>query len=394
MKKSSNPLVVLTAAALSLPGMVPKTAHAQSAPEKYSMNYRFTQYQEEDQSGSTTDTGEGVERYDIEVHQVDFVAPVSSVVSLKFDVSTETMSGASPWFVRPNLDGKAVQVMSGATIEESRDEYGLSANFYHENKRVGLGFRRSTENDYDSNSLNLNASVWLNGNNTTIDVGFSFSDDTVTPTQAPFIDPNRVQKEEKNSESLSITVSQIVNKTLLVGGGLTYANYDGFLSDPYKLTFVENNIQRDNRPDRRSQVSIDLNLRKYFEKLSGALHTDYRFYDNSWGVSSHTLAFGWYQNFNTWQLSTRLRLYDQTAANFYRNFYQVARADGYYSSDYRLSAFGATSYRIALSKNYDFGVFTIAYENYNSGEGFDSDNELNPGLVDFSFFTLGFDYNF
>ena len=394
MKSNSKKLMALTTAALALPGMIPKTAQAQTIPDSYKLSYRFTEYKEEDQPASTTNTGEAVERYDISVHQFAFVAPISSQVSLNLDVSTETMSGASPWYVIEGADGKPVQVMSGATIEESRDDISFSANFYQEQARIGLGWSQSTENDYESNSANFNTSIWFDDKNTTLDFGFSFSDDIIEPTQSQDIDPNRVTKENKDSQSISMGLSQVVNKNLLVGAGLGFSVYDGYLSDPYKLTVVEGSAVRDSRPDSKEQLSLDFRLRQYIERFSASVHADYRFYDNDWGVNSHTLGLGWHQNVNTWLLSLGIRWYDQSAANFYSNFYSEARDDGYHSSDYRLSAYGALSYRLGVSKNFEFGTFKITYENYNSGEGMESEDELNPGLVDFQFFTVGFDYSF
>jgi hypothetical protein len=395
MGVKSKKLMALTAAALSLPGMVPKAAQAQTTmPEKFTASYRFTEYKESDQPGSTTSTGESVSRYDISIHQFSLVAPVSSQISLNLDASSESMSGASPWYVAQGDDGKPVQVMSGATIDESRDDISLSANFYRENSRVGIGIARSSENDYESNSANINASIWFNDKNTTLDVGFSFSDDTIKPTQDLTIDPGRVKEEEKDSESFSVGISQVVNKTLLLGAGISYTTYDGYLSDPYKLAVVEGVALRDNRPDSKEQIAFDLKLRKYLKKYHAAIHADYRYYDNNWGVSSHTLGLAWYQNIRTWQLSGGIRWYDQASANFYRHFYTEERLDNYYSSDYRLSSYGALSYRLGLSKRYDFGTFKITYENYDSGKGTKSDGDLNPGLVDFSFITIGFDYHF
>ncbi len=386
-------LMALATAALSLPGMIPKNAQAQSVPDKFTVSYRYTDYKEAEQAASTTSTGESVERYDIEVHQLSVVAPISSQVVLNADVVTESMSGASPWYI-VNVDGKPIQVMSGATIEESRDDISLSANFYQERSRVGLGIGRSTENDYESTSANINSSIWFNGKNTTVDIGFGFSDDTITPTRDIAIDPGRVREEEKDSESLSIGISQVVNKTLLVGAGLGYAVYDGYLSDPYKFASVRGSAYRDNRPDSKNQLSLEFKLRKYLSSYSAAIHADYRYYDNNWGVSSHTLGMGWYQNIGTWQLSGDLRVYDQTEANFYRNYYTEQRADGYYSSDYRLSAYGAVRYRLGVSKSFEFGTLKLVYENYDSGKGFSSEGDLNPGLVDFQFIMLGFDYKF
>ena len=393
MKKNSKPLMALTAAALSLPGMTVKTANAQTVPEDFSFDYRFTEYQEEAQEASTTNTGESVERYAIEIQQFGIVAPLSSTVVMSLDASTETLSGASPWYIQED-DGQIEQVMSGATIEEERNEISLGTNIYADNQRLGLSITQSTENDYESTSFNANTSKYFNDDNTTLDLSFSFSDDTITPTQDPMGD-TRITEDDRNTESYSIALSQVINKTFLIGGGFSYTKSKGYLSDPYKLVSVAGALTEDSRPDTREQIAIDVKARKYFEGIEGAFHTDYRYYTNNWGVNSNTISFGWYQNLGSWQLASSMRYYDQKAANFYSNVFENVRGDGFYSNDYRLSSFGATSYRVGLTKTFiDVGLITIAYENYQSGEGLHSDDDLNPGLVNFDLFTAGFSYKF
>ncbi|MEO0443832.1 MAG: DUF3570 domain-containing protein [Pseudomonadota bacterium] len=390
MKKRSTALLALTTAALGLPGIVPKSANAQAVPEKFTASYRFTEYQEDAQPAAVDNNvvvNEEVDRYDISVHQISIKGPASSNVEFGVDLITETLSGASPWYVIEGSDGQPVQIMSGATIEEERDEIKLNVGFYPNSSRLGFGLSYSNENDYEAIGANISNTLWLNDNNTTIDFGFSFSIDEINPTQEQGI--TRVKSEDKDSESVFLGLSQVINKTLLVGANVSYTIHDGFLSDPYKQVSVAGVLEADSRPDNRKQAALDLRLRKYLPNYATALHADYRFYDSSWDVSSHTLSLGAYKNIGTWQLVGRLRWYDQSAASFYRDFYTAPRADLFYSSDYRLSGYDALSFKVGLNKYYDFGTFYISYEDYSS-----TGNGSNPGLVDFNFFTIGLDYKF
>ena len=387
MKSSKEALLVLTTAALALPGMTPKTVHAQAVPENFTASYRFNQYQEDGQPGNKSFSGEAVERFDISVHQFSLAGPISDNFAISLNALTETLSGASPWWVEPSLDDDVtpVTVMSGATIEESRDEINLSISNYGESSRTGYGVSTSRENDYNSLSANINRTLWFNNNDTTIDFGYSFSIDELTPTQLDGV--SRVTEEDKNRNTFFVGFSQVVNKGLVVGGNFSYSIHNGFLSDPYKLAYVGTGTVADSRPDTRKQAALDLLLRQYFPSISTALHVDYRRYNDSWAVTSNTFSAGPYVNVGDWQVSLVARLYQQSSSNFYRAFYNTERADGYYSSDYRLSNYEATSYRLGLSRAYEFATLYMRYEDYTSSGD-------NPGLVSFNFFTLGLDYKF
>ena len=426
MKEKSKKLAAITTAAFALPGMLPKTAMAQSAPEDYEVSYRYNKYQEGD---GTTNPGtanqSSIARYDIDIHQLAIIAPVSSRFALSLDVASENMSGASPWFITENNDGEAIVNFSGPSITEERNDVSIAANYYLDNARIGVGIANSTENDYVSNSVSLSTGLLFNDKNTTLDFGLSYSDDEVNP-RITFLNPTfdddgnpdtpevptlpqdlipidqfdggRVEeRQDKESVSFFTGVSQIINKNLLLGGGFSYGRSTGFLSDPYKLVEVAGpfNLLRDSRPDEREQVSVEARARQFLPSIYAALHADYRYYTNTWGVDSHTLSFGWYQNFASWQPSLRVRLYDQSEANFFDNSFEEERADGYYSSDYRLSTYSAVSVKAGLKKKVSFGSLHLSYENYQTGESYlDSDAALSPALVDFDLFSLGFNSHF
>ncbi len=80
-----------------------------------------------------------------------------------------------------------------------------------------------------------------------------------------------------------------------------------------------------------------------------------------------------------------MRWYEQGHADFYRPYFTVARDDGNYTSDYRLSAYGSLAYRLSAQNTWNQWAFAMALEYYDSNEGFTlhAVDEGNPGLVDF-----------
>jgi len=148
----------------------------------------------------------------------------------------------------------------------------------------------------------------------------------------------------KNRLGMLVGASHILAKNTLISGTLSYALLDGYLSDPYKLASVAGNLVKDNRPYWNEQLALTLSFRQFFDEANGALHVDYRFYTSTWNLDSNTLDLAWYQNLgHGWQLIPSVRAYKQTKAEFYQPVYDTTRTDGYYSSDYRLSAFSANS---------------------------------------------------
>lgn len=380
-------LLALTAASLGLPAMTPKTARAQTQPEGFSASYRYSQYAEGKQPASLSSEG-AVERFNIDIHQLRLQTPMLGNAAISVDLVSETLTGASPWFITPDADGEPVQTLSGATIDEQRDEINIAANIYGAHARTGMGVSYSTENDYESLGFRLNHSSYSDDKNSTLDFAIGGSVDTITPTQEPGI--VRVENEGKNSVYGSVGFSHAFTKTLLIGVSGSYSVFEGFLSDPYKLVWVEGDLLADSRPSEKRQAAFDARLRNYFPSVDTALHVDYRHYGDSFGVVSNTLKLGAFKNLGSWQFSATARWYIQDSANFHRNFFEVSRADGFYSSDYRLSDFQALSYSAGIKKEFGFGAVRLNYESYEStGDG----DTPNPGLVDFQLVSLGIDFS-
>jgi len=93
VKEQNKKLAAITAAAFALPGMMPKSVIAQTIPEEYESSYRYSNYREGG-SGEVDADGNAVPRYDIDIHQVALVAPVSSRLVFTVDAGTERMSQA------------------------------------------------------------------------------------------------------------------------------------------------------------------------------------------------------------------------------------------------------------------------------------------------------------
>jgi hypothetical protein len=385
----NNALTALTAAAMALPGI---QANAAQVADEFDFGYRFYTY-EEDQISEQNAVGGPLDRYDIDVNQFNLIAPLSDKFQLGVNYQNERLSGASPWFTLLNDEGEAIQVLSGPTIEDERTDGALTLGFANGRHGASFTVARSVEDDYDSTSFAAEYSIESKSKLATYSISGDVSNDDVTPVDIELFDTRPQTAQSRRSNSVLASYSQILSKSSLVKFGVGFSRKTGFLSDPYKAVFLNFQLQSDVRPESRNARTVSAQFRHFSDAASGALHVDYRFYDDSWDIRSNTLDLAWYQNLGAgFQLIPSIRVYDQTEAFFYEPFYEVAREDGLQSTDYRLSEYGAITYGLKATKDFERWSLLISAEKYESGgsTGFASADVANPGLLDFELFTVGF----
>jgi hypothetical protein len=336
-RSAQSPILrALTTSTLALPGLA-GSALADSAPEGIEADYNYAHYSEDDISSGKLAPGSTSQRYEIDLHQVHLLVPVGDRWDIGLDLAYETMTGATPWYIEPEAgSNKPLQVMTGATIDDARTDVLASTNYYLTNGKVGGSAGVSIENDYLAFNGGLSGERHLREKTTTVSGGAGFSIDRITPEDADI--------------------------------------------------FTE-------RPDEEDRQRID--------GLSGSLHADYNFYFDDWGVNAHTIEAAWHQSlFDLIRIIPSVRYYSQSQADFYAPFYITARSDGLRSSDYRLSPYGALSYRVKAEtrfQTWDFDwIVSFGYERYTSSGklALGSVETENPGLVSFNLFSVGLEGRF
>lgn len=391
-KKPAEALQALSSAALALP------AYAAAPPADTQIDYHYFSYREARLPGAQAASGQAAERYDIDGHTLNAQMPLGAQYGVRADLTIESMSGASPWFVTPDAQGQPVQVMSGATIEDNRQDLLVTLTRYSDELSLGLSTGYSEEDDYRAANLAINALFEPLGDQVSFGLGLSYSDDRLEPTEggsARF--PDRIVSADKDQLGLQASLTQILNRRTVLQWGLALTRSSGYLSDPYKLVFVDGNTRPDSRPQERSMGAFFLRLRRHFKALTGALHLDYRATSDDWSVQTHALEGKWVQRFGgNWRWTGGLRYYSQSQAEFYAPFYSAPPANGHMSSDYRLSPYGAVSVMGQL--NYALGNFDLAagLEHYvaDASYALGEVDVANPGLVEFDMLNLRVAYRF
>lgn len=380
MKTSSSLFMALTPLALV---SVPAVAAVNAAP---SADYLYSRYQEADVASGKTASGREEERYVIDSHRFRVNLPATDHDSIGINLTYESMSGASPWYVLPNAAGKPVQVMSGASIREER--IAVQADWSHELSRLSslkLSGGYSDEDDYRSLQAGLEAALASANQMQTLTLGVGYSADTVMPTDGGSAAyPTRIIEADKNTITTFASFEQVLGPRTRLQFAVSGLWQEGFLSDPYKLAYVvtSTNTVADSRPDQRAGGSVNLMLRHGLG-LGLVVQSDYRYYQDDWDVQAHSLALGLLRSQGNWQWAANTRWYSQSQAGFYAPFYDAVRSDGLASSDYRLSPFGAMS--VGLDVKYLIGAWKLG-----AGLGWYKASEdyalakvevANPGLV-------------
>ena len=393
-RRKHSALAALTSGALALPGLAGSAA-AEGMGDRFSSEYNYSRYSEGSIPASKVAPGSERGRYDIDMHQLHFAAPLGDRIGLGLDVVHESMSGATPWYVIPGDDGKPVQVMTGATVEDKRTDLLLEGKYYMDRSLASLSGGVSFEKDYFAINGGLGGQLDFNEKNTTLSSGLGVSIDSINPTDSAEF-PLRPNHEKKQSYSAYAGISQVLRRNIAVQSTLTYALGHGFLSDPYKQALVVGEPVADSRPDLRHQIAWLSRYRQHFSWLNGTFHANYQFYWDDWNITAHTLEVAWYQSlFETIQLIPSFRYYTQGQADFYANYYPQLRSDGLYSSDYRLSPYGAISWRLRTETRFRTWqlewVGSFSWERYLSSGSYalQKVSAPNPGLVSFDLFSVG-----
>ncbi|MFK7817069.1 MAG: DUF3570 domain-containing protein [Gammaproteobacteria bacterium] len=399
MSKKNNgispALAALTTAAMALPG-ISSTVSAAVAANEPKLSLQLTRYDEDSIPSGDADPNAGDrDRYEIDVLQVQFLYPVNDKFQVTTSFTYDDMSGSSPWFVRPDANGDPLVVMSGATIDDTRYDYRVGAQYFGEKYTVSPSIGYSKEKDYTAVFGGVQVDYEFPNKATSVSGGVSVSFDEIDPTQEAGV--VRVNNEDKENYSFFGTINQVINKHTIIQSTVGVSIFDGYLSDPYKQVFLPTGNLPDSRPDDRIQYTWSTRLRRYSELFAAAFHVDYRFYYDDWNVRSHTLDLGLHKVTESgWAFDTSIRYYTQTQADFYEPFYTEARADGEYSSDYRLSPYGAISFRLGLSETIGDWTVKLGAERYISDKSYSiqSVDVENPALLDYTQFTFGMDYSF
>jgi hypothetical protein len=364
-RRKGGPLAALTAAAMALPGVHARAETPGVNP--WQVDATHMEY------------SESAHRMNVRVNQASAVVPIGDSFQLKANGIQDVISGASPQFNAPGPEGKPQQVLTGASVRDRRYAGDIGATALFGDSEATLRVGHSKENDYRSTWTSLEGRHDLNRRNTTLAAGFALSDDGVSNHDHPDDFRTRIKRD------FFVGVTQLIDERSLAEVALEYSYSTGFLSDPYKLVFVQSGgLLADARPDKRRQLALTAKYVTYVPPIDSALHFTGSLSSDNWGIHSGTLEAQWKKDLPAeWLVSAGARYYAQSSADFYAPLYQDTPGDSH-SSDYRLAGFGSIAWLAGVSKQLtpNFAIQVSAERNYRrlglrwGGEGIDADDYI------------------
>lgn len=295
--------------------------------------------------------------------------------------SDATNSYAQALAANPNYRSAKVPLSPEHDERESLS-FSVPVSFGHNTLTPGLSY--SEESDYVSISTALNYSRDFNDKNTTLNIGWSHDFDSVRDYWEFDGDGNFLWK-SKNTDEIIIGINQLINPKAYVTLNFTYGHSTGYLNDQYRQIYAANAIvttdlaidgqpsidqsqglaildgwRPEQRPHEKDKYVGYLSYVQFITPLQGSVETSYRFYNDSYGVTGHTVDAAWHQKIGrNIMLSPAFRYYRQSAAKFYYymfpdyNYWNPANPQynnyQYYSADYRLSEFESFTYSVSLT---------------------------------------------
>ncbi|MCE9520313.1 MAG: DUF3570 domain-containing protein [Verrucomicrobia bacterium] len=257
-----------------------------------------------------------------------FRVDLSDTVQLDGTLLYSSISGASPTGLPPNYPGGPVPVVK---LTDTRYAGTLNITAPISNHTLKAGFSYSYESDYTSVGGSITDSISLNQKNTDLVLGFAYTNDTVGANGTNF-------RAKKRSYDFMVGLNQVLGPNTTLNANFGVGMKQGYLSDPYKRVLLNGDVYYDNRPGRKLEELIYLQLTHYFEGIDTSMELSYRFGNNDHGSHSNMGMIAFYKPLFDKRLivSPSFRYYRQTAADYYNiEFYGNPQ---YYSADYRVSA--------------------------------------------------------
>ncbi|MEO5947583.1 MAG: DUF3570 domain-containing protein [Chitinophagaceae bacterium] len=230
---------------------------------------------------------------------------------------------------------------------------------------IGAGLSTSTEFDYQSFGANINFSKKTNNRNGEFTAKAQAYIDKVSliyPTElrAGGQNDEHYSTTARNSYSGSLSYSQIINQRLQLMFIADLISQKGLLSLPfYRVYFNDNSVHKENLPNTRMKIPLGFRA-NYFIGDKVILRSFYRFYNDDWGLTAHTLELETPVKVTPFfSIIPFYRYYKQTAVDYFASYKTHTSAEQYYTSNYDLSAFNSNFYGAGIKLTPPKGVFGI-----------------------------------
>jgi hypothetical protein len=251
------------------------------------------------------------------------------------------------------VSSASIDVMTTASpYTEERTQGSLAFDVLQGKTQYSVSYTLSDESDYTANTASFDLSQDFFGDLTTVSFGFSQGWDEVRKNG------DDAFEETVDRRNYRFGLQQIVTPRLMAGLNYEVITDEGFLNNPYRsVRYLDDtsargfSFQPELYPHTRTSNAVAVNAR-YFLPYRAAIHGEYRFYTDTWGIDANTVSLGYTHPWGKrWIFEAGYRWYDQSAADFYSDLFPRADAQNFLARDKELSTF--TSHMFSLGATYE-----------------------------------------
>jgi hypothetical protein len=245
-------------------------------------------------------------------------------------------------------------VVTASEYTEEREENTLAIDYLRQKSTMSVAYTRSEESDFDATTLSLGISQDMFGDLTTVSIGFSLGDNVVRQNG------NDDFEEDATVRSYRVDLTQIFTRDLVMAFTFETITDEGYLNNPYRSVRYADpgsetgySFQPEVYPENRTSNALAVRANYYLQQRA-ALHLGFRLFEDSWDIDATTWELGYTLPYEEdWIFGARLRLYDQSNADFYSDLFPFQDSQNYLARDKELSSFNSTT--IGVSAAYQFG---------------------------------------
>ncbi|HXV39631.1 MAG TPA: DUF3570 domain-containing protein [Steroidobacteraceae bacterium] len=244
-------------------------------------------------------------------------------------------------------------VTTASPYSEERTQYGVGFEYLRGKVTYAASFSNSTENDYTADTASFSIAQDMFGDLTTVALLFSLGKDDVTRRGDP------VFADEIDRRIYGVDVTQVATKNLVLGFSYEAIAEEGFLNNPYRqVRYVDPAAalgyayEFERYPRTRTGNAFALRARWYLP-YRAALQGDYRFYNDTWEIRSHTAEVAYTHPLDQrLTLDVHYRFYTQDAAEFYSDLFPRENFQNFLARDKELASL--TSHTLGFGVAWEF----------------------------------------
>ncbi|TDX01724.1 DUF3570 domain-containing protein [Dinghuibacter silviterrae] len=168
-----------------------------------------------------------------------------------------------------------------------------------------------------------------------------------------------ISSKTRDSYAASFGWTQVINTRMQMAFLMDLAYQNGYLGLPFHRVYFKDSATAvvEHLPSNRFKLPLGVRL-NYFLGDNVILRAYYRFYVDSWGLTSHTASLEVPVKITPFfSVSPFYRYYVQTAARYFAPYQQHTAEDTYYTSNYALSAFSANFFGVGVRIAPPKGIF-------------------------------------